>query len=42
MPFTLGFQTTWQKEMMIEHGHQGGVTIDATFGTNEKKVIHYV
>jgi len=22
--------------MMIEHGHQGGVAIDATFGTNEK------
>jgi hypothetical protein len=42
MPFTLGFQTPWQREMMIEHGHQRGVTIDATFGTNEKKVIHYV
>jgi len=27
---------------MIKHGHQGGVAIDATFGTNEKKVIHYV
>ncbi len=42
MPFTLGIQTPWQREMMIEHGHQRGVTIDATFGTNEKKVIHYV
>jgi hypothetical protein len=31
-----------KREMMIEHGHQGGVAIDATFGTNEKKVIHYV
>ncbi len=40
MPFTLGIQTPWQKEMMFEHGHQGGVTIDATFGTNEKKMIH--
>jgi len=40
MPFTLGIQTPWQKEMMIEHEHQGGVIIDATFGTNEKKVIH--
>jgi hypothetical protein len=28
--------------MMIEHGHQGGVVVDATFGANEKKVIHYV
>ena len=42
MPFTLSIQTPWQKEMMIEHGHQGGIVVDATFGTNEKKVIHYV
>ncbi len=42
MPFTLGIQTPWQREMMIEHGHQGGVAIDVTFGTNEKKVKHYV
>ncbi len=41
MPFTLGIQTPWQREMMIEYGHQGGVVVDATFGTNEKKVIHY-
>jgi hypothetical protein len=34
MPFTLGIQTPWQKEMMIEHGHQGSVVVDATFGTN--------
>ncbi len=40
MPFILGIQTPWQREMMIEHGHQGGVVVDATFGTNEKKVIH--
>jgi hypothetical protein len=32
MPFILGIQTPWQKEMMIEHGHQGGVAVDATFG----------
>jgi hypothetical protein len=42
MPFTLGIQTPWQREMMIECGHQGVVTIDATFGTNEKKMLHYV
>jgi hypothetical protein len=42
MPFTMGIQTPWQREMMIEHGHQRSVAIDATFGTNEKKVIHYV
>ncbi len=42
MPFTLGAQTPWQRDMMIEHGHQRGVAIDATFATNEKMVIHYV
>jgi hypothetical protein len=42
MPFILNIQTPWQREMMIEHGHQKGVVVDVTFGTNEKKVIHYV
>jgi len=42
MPFIMGIQTLWRREMIIEHGHQGGVTVDATFGTNKKKVIHYV
>jgi hypothetical protein len=42
MLFILGIQTPWQREMMIELGHQGSVAIDATFGTNEKKLIHYV
>jgi hypothetical protein len=42
MPFTFNIQTPWKKEMMIENGHQRGVVVDATFGTNEKKVIHYV
>jgi hypothetical protein len=36
MPFTKGIQTPWQKEMMIEHGQQWGVVVEATFGTNEK------
>ncbi len=42
VPFTLSIQTPWRREMMIEHGHQGGVAIDPTFRTNEKNVIHYV
>jgi hypothetical protein len=42
MPFIMGIQTPWQREMMIECGHQGGVAVDATFGTNEKKMIHYI
>jgi len=37
IPFTLGIQTPWQREMMIEHGHQKDVVVDATFGTNEKR-----
>jgi len=42
MPFIMGIQTPWQREMMIEHEHQKGVVVDATFGTNEKMLIHYV
>jgi len=42
MPFTLGIQKPWQREMMIEHGHQASVLVDVAFGTNEKKVIHYI
>ena len=38
MPFTIGIQTEWQREMMAKYGHNGGVSIDATFGTNDKKV----
>lgn len=38
MPFTLGIQTKWQRQMMSKHGHMKGVAIDATFGTNENKV----
>jgi hypothetical protein len=42
MFFSLGTQTLRRRETMIEHGHQVGVAIDATFATNEKKVIRYV
>jgi hypothetical protein len=27
MPFTIGIQTKWQKEMMICHGHESGVLL---------------
>ena len=40
MPFIVGIQTPWQREMMVKFGHEGGVSIDATFGTNENKVSH--
>jgi hypothetical protein len=37
MPFTIGIQTKWKKEMMLHHGHENGVSIDATFRTNNKR-----
>jgi hypothetical protein len=37
MPFTIGIQTKWQKEMMLHHGHESGISIDATFKTNDKR-----
>jgi hypothetical protein len=40
--FILGIQTLWEKEMMVEFGHQGVVVGDASFGTNDKKMIHMV
>ena len=41
MPFTIGIQTAWQRKMMLQHGHRRGISVDATFGTNEKKVTSY-
>jgi hypothetical protein len=38
MSFTIGIQTLWPKEMMLTHGHEKGVVIDATFGTDEIKI----
>jgi hypothetical protein len=38
MPFTINIQTKWQKQMLLQHGHESGVSIDATFGINDKKV----
>jgi hypothetical protein len=41
MSFTIGIQTKWQREMMLRCGHESGVSIDATFGTNKNKVCNY-
>ena len=38
MPFTIGIQTEWQRQMMLQHGHRSGISVNATFGTNERKV----
>ncbi len=37
MPFTIGIQTPWQKEQMLRHGHRKAISVDVTFGTNDKK-----
>ncbi len=37
MFFTLGIQTSQQKEMMIEHAHQGSVVVDAPLEQMRKK-----
>jgi hypothetical protein len=41
MPFTIGIQTQWQREMMLWCGHESGVSIGATFETNAKKVCNH-
>jgi phosphoribosylformimino-5-aminoimidazole carboxamide ribonucleotide (ProFAR) isomerase len=41
MSFIISIQTEWQKEMMFSHGHESGVSIDVTFGTNDKKIIAF-
>ncbi len=41
MPFIIGIQMEWRREMMLQCGNESGVSIDATFGTNRKKVCNY-
>jgi hypothetical protein len=38
MPSTICIQTRWYIEMMLTHGHEKGVTINATFNNNKNKV----
>jgi hypothetical protein len=37
LPFTIGIQTTTQWESMLSYGHNGAISMDATFGTNDMK-----
>ncbi len=37
IPFTIGIQTPTQCESMLSHGHNGAISMDATFGTNDIK-----
>ncbi len=37
IPFTIGIQTLTQCESMLSYGHNGAISMDATFGTNDTK-----
>ncbi len=37
VPFTIGIQTPIQCEFMLSYGHNGAISMDATFGTNDMK-----
>jgi len=37
VPFTIGIQTPTQCESMLSYGHNGVISKDATFGTNDMK-----
>jgi hypothetical protein len=37
VPLTIGIQTPTQCESMLSYGHNGAISIDATFGTNDMK-----
>jgi hypothetical protein len=41
LPFTIGIQTLTQCESMLSYGHNGAISMDATFDTNDMKLsIH--
>jgi hypothetical protein len=37
VPFTIGVRTPTQCESMLSYGHNGAISMDATFGTNDMK-----
>jgi len=37
IPFTIGIQTPTQCESMLSYGHNGAISMDAIFGTNDMK-----
>jgi hypothetical protein len=37
VPFTIGIQTSTKCESMLSYGHNGAISMDATFGTNDMK-----
>ncbi len=41
VPFTIGIQCPMQLASMLEYGHTGAISMDATFGTNDVKFHFY-
>ena len=39
VPFVIGIQTPFQTHMVLKYGHDNILAIDATFATNNKKVL---
>jgi hypothetical protein len=39
VPFVIGIQTPFQTQMVLKYGHDNILAIDATFATNNKKVL---
>ncbi len=37
IPFIIAIQTPTQCESMLSYGHNGAISMDATFGTNDMK-----
>jgi hypothetical protein len=42
VPFTIGIQTPNQCESMLSYGHNGAISMDATFGRNDMKFHLFV
>ena len=41
-PFTIGIQTDWQFKQMMKYGHGDALAMDATFGTSDTRVRHFL
>jgi hypothetical protein len=39
MPFVIAIQTAFQFRTMLQYGHESAIAIDATFATNDTKVL---
>jgi hypothetical protein len=42
VPFTIGIQTPSQLQTMVSLGDYGAISMDATFGTNDGKILVHI